>query len=97
LKILSFSCVAAPARGLVFQDSCRETLSSDEDESVSASTFVNMPSAAVRKSRKVGALDLSNKASSSSGNLLEIDAGFTLAAIIWIWSPHSLFLLPSHA
>jgi hypothetical protein len=64
-----------------FQAGCCEGLSSGEVESVSASIFVNKSFAPARKSRKVGALDLSSNAS-SSGVASETNAGLSSLAII---------------
>jgi len=64
-----------------FQAGCCEGLSTGEVESVSASIFVNKSLAPARKSRKVGALDLSSNAS-SSGVASETSAGLSSLAII---------------
>src|SRR5262249_61444404 len=63
------------------QAGCCEGLSSGEVESVSASIFVNKSLAPARKSRKVGALDLSSNAS-SSGVASETSAGLSSLATI---------------
>src|SRR5262249_31291150 len=67
--------------GLFFQSSCRGSLLSGEDGSVSASIVASRFLGASRKSRKVGALALSNNAS-SSGVALGVGAGITSLAII---------------
>jgi hypothetical protein len=60
---------------------CCEGLSSGEVESVSASIFVDKSLAPARKSRKVGALDLSANAS-TSGVASETIAGLSSLPII---------------
>src|SRR5262249_10813309 len=67
--------------GLFFQSSCCGSPSSGEDWPVSASIVVSRSMGASRKSRKVGALALSNNAS-SSGVALRVGAGITSLAII---------------
>jgi hypothetical protein len=64
-----------------FQAGCCGGLSSGEIESVSTSISVNKSLATARKSRKVGALDLSSNAS-SSGVASETSAGLSSLAII---------------
>jgi len=65
-KMFSFSRLARVyARTSFFQAACCGRRSFGELGSGSVSIFVNRSLAAPRKSRKVGALDLSNNASSS--------------------------------
>jgi hypothetical protein len=66
---------------IVFYAGCCEVLSSGEVESVSASIYVNKSLALARKSRKVGALDISSNAS-SSGLASETSADLSSLAII---------------